>query len=99
MFALPSMWNLVISTVVFFVGAWYIHRYLENQDIPKGMTRSILVFVLASVASWGAGTASDWVQLKVSGPSPSATAGISQLLQDQLGTLEASPNAPSDSYQ
>jgi len=99
MFDLPSMWNLVISTIVFFVGVWYIHRYLENQDIPKGMTRSILVFVLASVGSWGAGEATDWVQLKVSGPSPSATAEISQLLREQSATLQASPSAPSDSYQ
>lgn len=60
MFTLPSMWNLIISTIVFFVAAWYFHRYLEEQGIPKGMTRKILVFSLASLVSWGAGELADW---------------------------------------
>lgn len=66
MFELPSMLNLVISTIVFFVAAWYIRRYLEEQGIDKGMMRGVLVFVLASTASWGAGELVDWVQ----GPQP-----------------------------
>jgi predicted PurR-regulated permease PerM len=61
MFELPSIWNLLVSTIVFFVAAWYIHHYLEEQGIPKGMTRSILVFTLASVLSWGSGEAVDWL--------------------------------------
>ena len=72
MFALPSMWNLIISTIVFFIAAWYIHRYLDEQGIGKGMTRGVLVFLLASLVSWGAGEMADWAQEKIEGPQPIA---------------------------
>lgn len=68
MFALPSMWNLIVSTLVFFIAAWYIHRYLDEQEMPKGMTRSILVFALASLVSWGTGEVADWAQQKIEEP-------------------------------
>ena len=82
MFTLPSMWNLIISTIVFFVAAWYIRRYLDEQGIPKGMTRGILVLTLAYLMSWGAGEAVDWTQAKLSGPQPAAqnSGDLSQLL-------------------
>ena len=76
MFAFPSFWNLMISTPAFFVAAWYIRRYLEEQDIPTGMTRSILVFTFASVISWGVGEGVDWVI----GTPPSSN-DLSQLLK------------------
>jgi hypothetical protein len=72
MFTLPSMWNLVISTIVFFIAAWYIRRYLEEQGVPKGMMRGLLVFILAYAVSWGAGEAVDWVQEKIEGPQSAA---------------------------
>jgi predicted PurR-regulated permease PerM len=80
MFEIPSIWNLFISTIVFFVAAWYLRRYLEEQGIPHGMTRGLLIFVLASAVSWGAGELVD----KVLGGSakPVAQADISQLLKD-----------------
>ena len=83
MFTLPSMWNLIISTIVFFIAAWYLHRYLEEQGIPKGTTRKLLVFALASLVSWGAGEVVDWAQEKIEGPQPVAqTSGdLSQLLK------------------
>jgi len=84
MFALPSMWNLIISTIVFFIAAWYFHRMLAEQGIPKGMTRGILVFTLASIVSWGAGVAVDWTHDKIEGPQPTAQASgndMSQLLK------------------
>ncbi len=65
---MPSMWNLVISTLVFFIAAWYFHRYLDEQGIPKGMTRGILVFTLASVVSWGAGEVVDLFGKKTETP-------------------------------
>ncbi len=84
MLTLPSMWNLIISTLVFFIAAWYIHRYLNEQGIPKGMTRGILVFTLASLVSWGAGEVTDWAQEKIGGPQPVAQApdDLSQLLKE-----------------
>lgn len=72
MFTLPSMWNLIISTIVFIIVAWHIHRYLDEHEIPKGMTRGLLVFVLASLVSWGAGEVVDWTQGKTEGPQPAA---------------------------
>jgi predicted PurR-regulated permease PerM len=83
MFALPSMWNLIISTLVFFIAAWYIRRYLDEQGIPKGMTRSLLVLVLASLVSWGAGAGADWAQKQIEEPQPAA-----QTVEDLLQPLK-----------
>ena len=62
MFELPSIWNIVVSTVVFFVAAWYFSRFLKDQGLPGGMTRSVSVFVLAYLVSWGSGEIVDWMQ-------------------------------------
>lgn len=59
MFELPTLWNLIVSTIVFFAAAWFLHNYLEEQGIPSSTTRGILVFTLASLLSWGAGEAVD----------------------------------------
>jgi hypothetical protein len=77
------MLNLIISTIVFFVAAWFTNRYLDEQGIPKGMTRGVLVLVLASLVSWGAGEMVDWAQVKIEGPQAAAqTSGdLSQLLK------------------
>jgi hypothetical protein len=64
--------NLIISTIVFFVAAWYLNRYLDQQEMPKGMSRGVLVFMLASLVSWGAGEIVDWAQVKIEGPQASA---------------------------
>ncbi len=55
MFILPSLWNMVISTIVFVMAARYLKNYLHDQGIPKGATRGMLVFSLAFLFSWGAG--------------------------------------------
>ncbi len=80
---LPSMPNLIISTIVFFIAAWFANRYLNEQGIPKGMTRGILVFAVASLVSWGAGDAVDWAQVKIEGPQAATqtSADLSQLLK------------------
>ncbi|OIR09712.1 hypothetical protein GALL_81170 [mine drainage metagenome] len=84
MLELPSMWNLLISTIIFFIVAWYIRRYLNEQGVPKGMTRGLLVFVVASLVSWGAGDAVDWAQEKIEGPRPAAQTpnDLPQLLKE-----------------
>jgi hypothetical protein len=48
------MLSLLVSTVVFFFAAYFIKRYLEESDIPKGATRGIVVFVAALAVSYGA---------------------------------------------
>jgi hypothetical protein len=76
-FALPSLWNLLVSSVAFFIAAWYIRRYLDEQGIPEGATRSLLIFTLASLVSWGSGELADLLQ----GNRPAARADQSQLLK------------------
>ena len=63
------MWNLVISTIVFFIVAWYVRRFLEEQGFNNGKKRDLLIFVFASLLSWGAGEGADWVQEKIEGKS------------------------------
>ncbi len=83
MFTPPSLWNLIISTIVFFTAVSYLRRYLEEQGLPKGVTRGTLVFVLASLLSWGSGEMVDWTQEKIEGPQPVANKpdDLSQLLK------------------
>ena len=47
------MLSIVVSTIVYFVAAYFISRYLEEMGIPKGMTRSLSVFTLALVVAYG----------------------------------------------
>jgi hypothetical protein len=61
MFELPTLWNIIVSTVVFFVAAWYIKRLFDEQGLPKGMTRSLLVFVVAYIVSRASGWLIDWL--------------------------------------
>lgn len=53
--------DLIISTIVFFIAAWYLNRHLDEHEIAKGMTRGVLVFVLASLVSWGSSALTDWL--------------------------------------
>ncbi len=68
MFELPTLWNFVVSTLVFFIATAYVKRYLEGQGVADGRTRTILVLVLASVMSWGAGAAADWAEGQLDSP-------------------------------
>jgi hypothetical protein len=47
--------GLVLSAVAYFVASFYIRRYLEDMGIPKGMTRGLVVFVLALALAYGVG--------------------------------------------
>ena len=77
------MLSIIISTLVFFVAAWYLNRYLDGISVPKQFSRSILVFVLAMTVSWGSGEIVDWVQLKIEGPQATAQnpGDVTQLLK------------------
>ncbi len=55
------MLSLVISTVAFFIAAYFIKRYLIGMDIPKGMTRSIVVFTLALAIAYGVALVVEWI--------------------------------------
>ena len=47
--------SLLASTVVFFAASYFIKRWMEANEIPKGMTRSIAIFVLAVALAYGVG--------------------------------------------
>ena len=78
------MLNLTISTIVFFVAAWFLNGYLDEQGIPKGLTRGVVVLVLASLMSWVVGWGVDWAQMKIEGPQASVQppSGLTQLMKD-----------------
>jgi hypothetical protein len=67
MFSLPSIWNLVVSTIVFFIVAWLVRRLLDKQGFNNDKKRDIVVFLFASLVSWGAGEGADWTQEKIEG--------------------------------
>lgn len=47
------MLSLVVSTIAFFVASFFIKRWADSNDLPKGMTRNIGVFVLALAFCYG----------------------------------------------
>ena len=84
MFTIPSIWNIIISTIVFVIAAWWIRRYLDEQGLPKGMTRGLVVFMLAYVVSWVSGELVDWAHDKIYGVAPPTQVeqDLKQLLKD-----------------
>jgi len=55
------MRSLLVSTIVYFVAAFFIKRRFEAMDIPRGMTRTLMIFCLALLAAYGAAAALDWL--------------------------------------
>ncbi len=53
--------SLIASTVAFFVASYTIKRYLDDSDIPKGMTRNLVIFSLALAVSYAVGWAVDHI--------------------------------------
>ena len=56
-----SMRDIVVSTIAYFVAAFLIKRRFDEMDIPRGMTRSTLIFALALGAAYAAQAAVDWI--------------------------------------
>jgi len=48
------MTSLVVSTIVYFVAAYFIKRRLVDMGIPQGMTRAMVIFVFAAAFAYGA---------------------------------------------
>ena len=55
------MRSLVVSTIVYFIAAFLLKRQFEAMDIPRGMTRGLMTFVLALLAAYAAAAALDWL--------------------------------------
>jgi len=47
------MASIVISTVVYFIAAFFIKRRLVEMGIPKGLTRGMVIFVFAAAVAYG----------------------------------------------
>ena len=87
MFTIPSMWNIIISTIVFVIAAWYLHRLLDEHGMPKGVARGLLVFMLAYVVSWASGELVDWTREKMYGAEP--VSDTQKNLNEALDVLKA----------
>ena len=55
------MLGIVVSTIAFFVFGYFIKRWADENDIPKGMTRNISVFAVAIALAYAVA----WVVDKV----------------------------------
>jgi hypothetical protein len=47
------MASFFLSTFAFFIGAYFIRRYLDNLGIPKTFGRGVIVFFLALALAYG----------------------------------------------
>jgi len=59
------MLSLVVSTIVFFVASFLIKRRFEEMDLPKGMTRSLVMFSISMALAYAAAVAVDWIAGRV----------------------------------
>ena len=55
------MLSFVLSSIAFFVASYYIKRDLDDMGIPKGMTRSIVIFLAAAMLSYGVAFVVSWL--------------------------------------
>jgi len=46
--------SLVVSTVAFFLFSYFIKRWADAQDLPKGMTRNAAIFAVALILAYAA---------------------------------------------
>ena len=68
------MLHFILSTIAFFIAAFYLNRYLDEQGMNKGMPRSMLIFLAASIASFAFSAATGWVSDEISGKKHVASA-------------------------
>ena len=62
------MVSFVLSTVAFFAAVYWAKRYLDEQDISHGMTRNMVVLVLATAVSLMVSAAVDSVDDQPAAP-------------------------------
>lgn len=51
MLSMPPLWLVALSGIVFLVTVWQLSRRLSEHDLPKGVTRGVLIFSLATAIS------------------------------------------------
>lgn len=47
--------SLIASTIAFFVASYFVKRWLDESDIPKGVTRSLTIFSIALAVAYAVG--------------------------------------------
>jgi hypothetical protein len=47
--------SVVAGTVAFFAATYYTKRWLDDNDMPRGVTRGALIFSIALAAAYGVG--------------------------------------------
>jgi VIT1/CCC1 family predicted Fe2+/Mn2+ transporter len=45
--------SLIVSAIAFLLFGYYLRRWADNNDLPRGMTRSISILVVAAALSYG----------------------------------------------
>jgi VIT1/CCC1 family predicted Fe2+/Mn2+ transporter len=55
------MLSIVLSTIAFFLSAYYLKGYLENMGVPKSMTRGALIFSIALLISYVVAVVADYL--------------------------------------
>jgi len=45
--------GLVVSTFAFLALSYYLKRWADDNDLPRGMTRSTSILVVAGVLAYG----------------------------------------------
>ena len=55
------MLSLVVSTIAFFAFSFFLKRWADENDLPKGMVRSFSVFVIALALAYAVAWAVDQV--------------------------------------
>jgi hypothetical protein len=49
------MLNFFLSSFAFIIAGYFIRRYLDDIGVPRGISRSVIVFVLALAVAYGVG--------------------------------------------
>lgn len=53
--------GIILSTLAYFLASYYLRRYLDDIGIPKGLTRSVLIFSLALIIAYAVALAVDYL--------------------------------------
>ena len=84
------MWGLLAGIVSYPFIAWYSHRRLEEQGLPSGFTRTMLVFLIATALSTALGYGVSWLTSKPEAgvPRQHLQQATTQLLGHELRCLQ-----------
>ena len=47
--------SLIASTIAFFVASYFVKRWMDENDFPKGVTRSLTIFSVALAVAYAVG--------------------------------------------